>query len=180
LTVPRFVLGLAIAVAALVQAAVLPDLILVQVRPNLVLVLVLLWTITRGAREGALWAFGAGLFLDLLTLAPLGVHALALLSVVGVSALARSRRFSLGLLLPMAAALAATLVHDGVLLALQGSDLATIVASLLRLSLLTGMLNLMIVPVIFFFTAWLARWVAQMEETFGRPRPRPAGRTPRR
>jgi rod shape-determining protein MreD len=169
--VPRPLLALTIAAAALLQAAVLPDLTLLQVRPNLVLVLVLLWTIARGTREGALWAFGAGLFLDLLTLAPLGLHALALLSVAGVAALCRTPRFRLGLLLPMAAALAATVLHDAVLLVAQGGDLGRLLPSLLRLSLLTGLLDLVAVPISYLYVAWLNRWVVRLEETIGRPQP---------
>lgn len=178
---PRPLLALTIAAAALLQAAVLPELTLLQVRPNLVLVLVVLWTIARGGREGAVWAFGAGLFLDLLTLAPLGLHALALLSAAGIAALCRTPRFRLGLLLPMAVALATTLLHDMVLLAVQGSELSRLLPSLLRLSLLTGLLNLAAVPIVHPFVAWLNRWVVRLEETIGRPQPpRGPGRSIRR
>lgn len=167
---PRLLLALAILLAALLQAAVLPQLILLQARPNLVLVLILLWTIARGAREGALWAFGAGLFLDLITLAPLGSHALALLGVTVVGAFNRTPRFRIGLLLPMLAALGATFVHDAILLLLGGAGLST-VTTLLRLSLLTSLINLATVPVMSLLTERLHRWVALQEETLGRPQP---------
>jgi rod shape-determining protein MreD len=174
--VPRPVLALTIVLAAFLQAAVLPTLTPLQVRPNLLLALVLLWTIARGVGEGALWAVGAGLFVDLLVLAPLGLHGLALLAVVLVAAPCRTPRFRLGLLLPMAGALGATMLHDAVLVLLQGG-LGALPTSLLRLSLLTGMLNLVAVPLLYPLVAWLNRWVVRQEETFGRPQPpRPVGR----
>lgn len=163
-------LGALLVAAIFLQAAVLPRLTLVQVRPNLVLVLVLLWTTMRGGREGALWAFGAGLLLDALTLAPYGSHALALLAVVPIGVACRHSRFSLGLLLPMAGALVATLAHDGVLLVLQGESATGLVQMLSRLSLLSGLLNLALTPLLALVLLQLHHWLRRQEEAFGHPR----------
>jgi rod shape-determining protein MreD len=178
--VPRFLLGLTLVVATLAQTVVLPELTLLQVRPNLVVVLILLWTIARGPREGAWWAFGTGLFLDLVTLGPLGAHAVALLGVVVAALPARTPRFRLGLVLPMLAALGATVVHDALLLLTEGAR-ATLLPSLLQLSLLTGLLNLAIVPLVSLLIDRLQRWQLDLEETLGRPPPpRRSGRPTRR
>ena len=168
---PRFLLAAAIVCAALLQAAVLPQITPLQVRPNLVLVLVLLWTVARGLREGAIWAFGAGIFLDLVTLGPLGGHALALMSVAAIGALSRLAGFRLGLLQPMLAALVATLAHDTLLLLIGGAG-AGLASTLLRLSLLAGLFNLVTVPAVALLTDRLQRWVVREEEAFGRPRVR--------
>ena len=168
---PRFLLAAAIVCAALLQAAVLPQLTPLQVRPNLVLVLVLLWTVARGLREGAIWAFGAGLFLDLVKLGPLGAHALALLGVAAIGALSRLAGFQLGLLQPMLAALAPPLAPAAVLLVAGGAG-SGLAGTLLRLSLLGGLFNLVTVPAVALLTDRLHRWVVHEEESFGRPRVR--------
>jgi rod shape-determining protein MreD len=167
---PRLILAVIVAGAILAQASLLPRLTMLAVRPNLVLVLVLLWTIARGGREGAMLAFGAGLLLDVVTLSGLGTHALALLAVVPLGVACRTSSFSLGLLLPMLAAVAATLLHDAVLLLLQGTPVTVVTQSLVRLSLLGGILNLAMLPLLSIITSWLSRWVALQEETAGRPR----------
>ncbi|MDX1663437.1 MAG: rod shape-determining protein MreD [Candidatus Promineifilaceae bacterium] len=50
--------------------------------PQLAVVVVISWAVLRGGYEGALWAFIAGLFLDLFSFAPLGTTSLALMVAV--------------------------------------------------------------------------------------------------
>jgi rod shape-determining protein MreD len=173
--VPRLILALAIGVATLLQAAVLPQIAALQVRPNLVLVLILLWSIARGLREGALWAAATGIALDLITIAPLGTHALPLLSVAAIGEANRTPRFRLGLLQPMLAAFVATLVHDLILLVVQGAGFGAVL-TLIRLSLLAGLLNFLVLPVVAVLSTWLDNWVIEQQESYGRPQPprRPA------
>lgn len=47
-------------------------------RPELLLLVVLMWSVVRGADEGMLWAFLGGLMMDLFSGGPLGAIALAL------------------------------------------------------------------------------------------------------
>jgi rod shape-determining protein MreD len=174
--VPQLLFGLLLAGLVIVQARVLPEITLVQVRPNLLLVTLVLWTIARGPREGALWAFATGLFLDLVTLMPLGTHAPALLAAVAAGALARGQPFRLGVLVPMLAVLGATVVHDAVLLLVERAT-ADLPATLVRLSLLAGILNLILTPLLAVLTGRLDGWLRRLEETLGRPEPpRPARR----
>jgi rod shape-determining protein MreD len=174
---PRLVLAVLMTTAAFLQVAVLPRLAMLLVRPNLVLILVVLWTAHRGGREGAMWAFGAGVLLDALTLAPLGSHALALLAVVPIGVACRRSRFSLGLLLPMVGVLVGSLVYDAVLLVLQGETLAGLGLALTRVSLLSGLLSLALAPPLALVTTRLNRWLTRQEESVGRPRAtRVAGR----
>ena len=72
--------GAAMLVAALVQVTWAPRLTVFGAFPNLVLVLVVLVTWTRGQRTGLAWACIGGLLLDLAAPGPLGPHALALLA----------------------------------------------------------------------------------------------------
>jgi rod shape-determining protein MreD len=67
---------------ALAQGPIIHALFPLDVTPNIVLVLVLLWGGYTSLREGIAWAFIAGLFLDLLLFAPLGAHAFALMAVL--------------------------------------------------------------------------------------------------
>ncbi len=54
-------------------------------RPNLMLLVVLTWTVARGTDEGLVWAFAGGLIVDLLSGGPLGGTALALLAAAYVA-----------------------------------------------------------------------------------------------
>jgi rod shape-determining protein MreD len=67
---------------ALAQGPIIQALFPLDVTPNVVLVLVILWAGYTSLREGIAWAFVAGLFLDLLLFAPLGAHAFALMAVL--------------------------------------------------------------------------------------------------
>src|SRR5262245_36513159 len=66
---------------ATVQATFVPALGVFGVFPDFVLVFLLIWSAARGVGEGLIWAFGLGIWLDLLTMDPLGTHAIALLVV---------------------------------------------------------------------------------------------------
>jgi rod shape-determining protein MreD len=78
----RIVIAALIWLFALAQGPIIRALFPLDVTPNLVLVLVILWAGYMGMREGIAWAFIAGLLLDLLLFAPLGAHAFALMAVV--------------------------------------------------------------------------------------------------
>ncbi len=54
-------------------------------RPDLMFLVVLIWTVVRGGSEGLLWAFIGGLLTDLLSGGPLGAMVLALLAVAVLS-----------------------------------------------------------------------------------------------
>ncbi|MBI2939215.1 MAG: rod shape-determining protein MreD [Chloroflexi bacterium] len=63
---------------ALVQAAVLPQVQIGQASVNLVLLLVVSWSMLRGIEEGTLWAIVGGICADLFSAAPFGVSIVAL------------------------------------------------------------------------------------------------------
>jgi rod shape-determining protein MreD len=64
---------------ALIQSSLGPFLTIVDVRPDLVLVAVIGWTLLRGSKEGVLWAIIGGLCLDLLSSGPFGVITVSLI-----------------------------------------------------------------------------------------------------
>ena len=55
---------------ALFESAVLPHFQVGQAQPDLTLLVVGAWSLRRGVEEGALWGFGGGLLLDLLSAGP--------------------------------------------------------------------------------------------------------------
>ena len=65
---------------ALVQTVLLSQLDLWGARPDLMLLVVLVWAVARGVDEGMVWGFIGGLIVDLLSGGPLGATTLALLT----------------------------------------------------------------------------------------------------
>ena len=66
---------------ALVQTVLLSQINLWDARPDLMLLIVLVWSVVRSVDEGMVWGFIGGLIVDLLSGGPLGATALALLAV---------------------------------------------------------------------------------------------------
>src|SRR5258707_15544537 len=71
-----------LATAALTQSVMGPSLPLVRGRPDSVLVIVLAWSMLRGAGEGAFVGFLGGVLLDSVTYTPFGINA-ALFGLLG-------------------------------------------------------------------------------------------------
>ncbi|MCP4541076.1 MAG: rod shape-determining protein MreD [Chloroflexi bacterium] len=66
---------------ALVQTVLLTQIDWWGARPDLMLLVVLIWSVVRGAEEGMVWGFIGGLVIDLFSGGPLGATVLALLAV---------------------------------------------------------------------------------------------------
>ncbi len=159
---PRVTFATLLVLLALLQTTVLPMIRVIGIAPNLVLVALLLWSAVREPREGLLWAFGVGVFLDLLTLTPLGSTALALLPVAIIGWLSRSRFFQSGLLFPLLMTMAATLANTLALLALSpllNSPLNPLAA--VRLAALGALLNVIVAPPLYLIVQLLNRWIGR-------------------
>jgi rod shape-determining protein MreD len=96
--IPLFIL------ASLLQATVLSHLRVYGGQPDLIVIIVLAWAILDRDQEGMVWAFVGGLFLDLLSGAPLGISSLAMVPVAFLVGLTEAQvyRESVGLPLLMA------------------------------------------------------------------------------
>jgi rod shape-determining protein MreD len=150
---------------AMLQATFLPALGLSSMYPDFALVFLLIWSSVRGTAEGLIWAFGLGLWLDLLTLDRLGTHAIALLAVAAMGGAVRGRFFRSGAILPLLAVIVATLAYDMLLIVIhlmQGDRVD--VSGAMRLALLHSLLNALLVPlaygVLLMFERWIPRRVA--------------------
>lgn len=154
----RLIFFLVIATAAIAQAALIPAINVLSIGPNVVLVLILVWSAERGIAEGVIWTLPVGILLDLLALDPLGSNALALIPVAIVGGLARRRLLQSGVIIPMVLVVAATIVHQAigaVVSSATGSSYSLGVT--VRLSLLTALLNVAVVPVLYVGIALLGR-----------------------
>jgi len=70
---------------ALIQTVLLSRVNLWGARPDLMLLVVLVWAMVRGVDEGLVWSFMGGLIIDLISGGPLGMTVLALLAAVSLA-----------------------------------------------------------------------------------------------
>jgi rod shape-determining protein MreD len=115
-----YVIPLLLILLALLQATLLPPVPYVGIRPDVVLLLVLAWTMVRGTTEGAVGAFVGGLALDVFSPLPLGSHALMLLLTVVPVGWIGAPFYRGNLIFPIAGAFLATALYNVLLLALGG------------------------------------------------------------
>lgn len=123
----QFAFGMVVlALGAIVQATLLHD-IFGGGRPDLVLLLVLSWSILRGSTEGTIGGIVGGLALDLLSAVPFGLHTSLLGLIAALTALGEANLFRGSLpLFVITAALASVLLHGGTLLILQAAGQQTL------------------------------------------------------
>ncbi len=131
-------------------------------RPDLVLLLVLAWSMLRGLTEGTIGGVAGGLALDLLSAAPFGLHT-GLLGLIGsFTALGESNLYRGNLILFLTtAALATIALHAGSLLVLQAAGLqAANLARFVEFTVPTALLNALLMPLAF---ALVQRFVRILE-----------------
>lgn len=99
--------------AALVQATLSPYMKINGVHPDLVLLLVIGWTILRGLEEGVVWSLIGGISLDFLSGAPFGVFSLTLLLVAVTTSLFHGRLFGSSIVIPLVLTFPLSLLFNG-------------------------------------------------------------------
>ena len=72
------------AVLAIIQTAILPRFPIAGVEPQLLVLVARAGGLLRGLEEGLVWAFIAGIWVDLFSLTPLGLSSLAFMAGVAV------------------------------------------------------------------------------------------------
>ena len=88
------------------------------VHPDLVLVLIIGWTILRGLREGVIWALMGGLSLDFTSGSPFGLFTLIMLIVALATSLFHGRMFGSSIILPLCLTFPLSLLFNGLALLL--------------------------------------------------------------
>lgn len=76
-------------VLSILHSSVLSRFPIIGVEPQLLFLVALVWGMERGIEEGLVWAFIAGIFNDLHSLAPMGISSLAFMAGVGLPLLLR-------------------------------------------------------------------------------------------
>lgn len=98
--------------AALIQSTALARLEIQNVKPDLVLLLVLVGALVYGSRTAVVWAFGGGLALDIFSGGPLGSSSLALIAAALVGGIGHRTLSRFNVLVPLSAALVGTVVYS--------------------------------------------------------------------
>ncbi|MBZ0304698.1 MAG: rod shape-determining protein MreD, partial [Anaerolineae bacterium] len=112
-------------VAAVIDASVLSHLRYLNGQPSLVLILVVSWGLLNELSDALPWAFIGGLFVDLLSVTPTGTSSFAYVLAVTLILFYAGQVGRRNLVIPPAAAILTTLLHQGVVLAvliLQGNS----------------------------------------------------------
>lgn len=134
--------------AAVVQVTVVRFLAVGEIRPDLLALVVVCWTLAAGAGEGIWWAFLAGLAADLLGSAVFGATTVSLLPTALLFGLRDRSAPDPGVLLAAALVGLAALVHQllqGLVLALVGASLPSLgvlAATAVGAAIYTGVLAL--------------------------------------
>jgi rod shape-determining protein MreD len=141
------------------QASAVPHLRIWGVFPDLPLLFVVCWSLLRGSRGGLVWGLIAGLFLDLLSGTPAGAATVALGAVGFLAGLAQRSAFRAQLLLPVLVMAVSTVVYDLILLLAMLLSGRTVLwlETLGRIVLPSAVLNLLLLPVVYFSLRGLYR-----------------------
>lgn len=115
-------------VAGLLQSTAATRLEIRGVKPDLVLLLLVLGTLVYGSRSGLIWAFAGGIALDIFSGGPMGASSIALMAAVLVAGIGHRTLSRYNLLVPLTATALATatygLVYLGILSALDLFEVA--------------------------------------------------------
>lgn len=130
---------------------------------QLMLLVVISWSLLRGSREGMLWGFTGGLALDLLSAGPLGLNA-GLLALAGYAAgWGEAKVFRTNLALPVFIVATITLGYalaQSLVLQALGHPVPW-AEWFVRIVLPTLVLNLLVIPFIYRPLRWLSQHTGQ-------------------
>src|SRR5574341_93208 len=96
---------------ALIQATVLPYLRIFGGQPDLIVIVVVAWSVLDHDVESMAWGLAGGLCLDFLSGAPLGLSALALVPLAFVVGLTEAQVYRANLFLPLVLAAGSALAY---------------------------------------------------------------------
>lgn len=99
-------------IVAIIQSVLGPRLVLFQVKPDLMLLVVLAWTLMFGSRNGVVIGFIGGVWLDLLSGGVFGASSLGLILASLVTGIGQNLLYRTNLLVPILATLGGTLIYS--------------------------------------------------------------------
>jgi rod shape-determining protein MreD len=151
-------------VAAILQSTLIPEIRIGEAGPDLILILVVTWTLLAGFESAVWWALPGGVLSDLLSGTPIGATALALVVVSFAISTVPGQVSKNNLIIPPLVMAAATLLYHGILmivLRLTGTEVA-FVYTITQVSAPSAVYNLVLLLPVF-------RVIGGLYETY-RPR----------
>ena len=143
---------------AVLQSTVVTQFAWIRGRPDLVAVMVLVWSLVSDRGDELAWAFGGGLLLDTLSGGPTGAAILGLTVVSLLAGLSESRLWESHLLLPLVAVALGTIIYHLIYLAaltVSGWSIPWI-ETLTTVTLPSMILNLILTLPAYRVARWLA------------------------
>ncbi len=108
---PLYAMPLIIFVAALLQSTVAARMVIRGVKPDIVLIIVVIGTLIYGSKAGIVWAFLGGVSVDLFSGGPLGISSLGLMLATVVVGFGHRVLSRYHLLVPLGASAIGTLIY---------------------------------------------------------------------
>ncbi|MCB0099072.1 MAG: rod shape-determining protein MreD [Caldilineaceae bacterium] len=96
-------------VASILQTTTANRLVVAGVKPDLVLLIVVIWTLIYGGSSGVVWAFVGGIWLDIFSGGPMGISSLSLMTAAVVASFGHRTFSRFNLLVPILAIVLGTL-----------------------------------------------------------------------
>lgn len=138
-------------IAAILQSTVIAEIRIGDAGPDVILMLVVVWTLLAGFEDAVLWALTGGILADILSGTPTGATALALVIVSFAVSTFPGQVSKNNWFLPPLVIVGATLLYHGTLmivLRLTGTDVAFFYA-ITQISLPSAVYNLVLVLPLF-------------------------------
>ena len=151
-----------LALATLIQAQVLPIVLPhlgADLRPDLLVLLVVAVTLVEGVQEGIIWGFAGGLLLDLFSPATrLGTNALALVLVALLASFGLAIPLKASAIMPLVMVFFGTLFYFVVLMGIRTLTGVPMDwgMSLVRLALPAAAINVLLMPFCYTLLGWFA------------------------
>lgn len=107
-----YLLPILLFVAALFQSTITTRLRILGVKPELVLILVVIGSMIYGSKPGVIWAFVGGIFVDLFSGGPMGSSSLALIGAAMLAGLGHTVLSRFNVLVPIGLMVLSTVVYS--------------------------------------------------------------------
>lgn len=104
-----------LALIVALQSSVIPQVRVAGVQPDLVFLIVVLWSANAELEEGVFWAFVGGIMQDLLSITPIGTSTIAMLGAVFAVNLISRQLYRVNLILVMGIITIGTVVYHFVI-----------------------------------------------------------------
>jgi rod shape-determining protein MreD len=157
-----------LALAAVLQASIVPQFSILGGRPDLVFLFVISWALNAPLGEGLIWAFVGGILLDLMSAAPTGTSVIGMVLIVFALDIFRQQVYRVGIVTIMWVVLAGTFVQQilvMIVLILSGFNIS-IMDSLGYVVLRTVFYNFILMFPVYFITRRIQKRVAGRERFF--------------